>query len=88
MDRTSFRDKFVQNTVGSLIDWPLPGRIDLSVKGFKGGEGGKVIPIVRSNAAEERGKFIPYCSLRWFHSNGNTGGCLAVDPDMKIAAGQ
>lgn len=87
VNRTPFGDKFAQNAVGSLIDWPLPGRIDLSVKGFKSGEGGKFIPVVRSNATKT-GKIYPIFLFALFHCNGNTGGCFAVYPDVKIVAGQ
>lgn len=93
MDRTPFWNEFAQNTVGSLIDWLLPGgivvdKIDFGSKGFKGGEDGKFIPVVRSNAAKDLGKIVPILRFELFYGSGNIGGCLSFDADRKIVAGQ
>lgn len=64
------------------------GEIDLSAKGFNGGEGSKFISVIRGNASEYLGKLVYILLFELPHGSGNTGDCLTVDANGTIAAGQ
>lgn len=62
-------------------------KIDFSVKGFKGGEGCKLVSIISGNTTEDMRKFICILLFQLFHGERNTDSCLAIDPNGRITPG-